>query len=142
MKRIVGFDIGQKRIGIALSDLLGLTAQGVETYHRKNLEADYQYLVQFIKENDVGSMVVGLPKNMNNSLGFKAEEIQNFIAGLTQRVDIPVFWVDERLTTVSAERMLVDADISRKKRKNVVDKIAAVLILQLHLDKTRQERKI
>ena len=121
MKRIVGFDIGQKRIGIALSDLLGLTAQGVETYHRKNLEADYQYLV----------------KNMNNSLGFKAEEIQNFIAGLTQRVDIPVFWVDERLTTVSAERMLVDADISRKKRKNVVDKIAAVLILQLHLDKTR-----
>jgi len=137
MKRIVGFDIGQKRIGIALSDLLGLTAQGVETYHRKNLEADYQYLVQFIKENDVGSMVVGLPKNMNNSLGFKAEEIQNFIAGLTQRVDIPVFWVDERLTTVSAERMLVDADISRKKRKNVVDKIAAVLILQLHLDKTR-----
>ncbi len=137
MKRIVGLDIGQKRIGIALSDLLGLTAQGVETYHRKNLEADYQYLVQFIKENDVGSMVVGLPKNMNNSLGFKAEEIQNFIAGLTQRVDIPVFWVDERLTTVSAERMLVDADISRKKRKNVVDKIAAVLILQLHLDKTR-----
>lgn len=137
MKRIVGFDIGQKRIGIALSDLLGLTAQGVETYHRKNLEADYQYLVQFIKENDVGSMVVGLPKNMNNSLGFKAEEIQNFIAGLTQRVDIPVFWVDERLTTISAERMLVDADISRKKRKNVVDKIAAVLILQLHLDKTR-----
>ena len=137
MKRIVGFDIGQKRIGIALSDLLGLTAQGVETYHRKNLEADYQYLVQFIKENDVGSMVVGLPKNMNNSLGFKAEEIQNFIAGLTQRVDIPVFWVDERLTKVSAERMLVDADISRKKRKNVVDKIAAVLILQLHLDKTR-----
>ena len=137
MKRIVGLDIGQKRIGIALSDLLGLTAQGVETYHRKNLEADYQYLVQFIKENDVGSMVVGLPKNMNNSLGFKAEEIQNFIAGLTQRVDIPVFWVDERLTTVSAERMLVDADVSRKKRKNVVDKIAAVLILQLHLDKTR-----
>ena len=137
MKRIVGFDIGQKRIGIALSDLLGLTAQGVETYHRKNLEADYQYLVQFIKENDVGSMVVGLPKNMNNSLGFKAEEIQTFIAGLTQKVDIPVFWVDERLTTVSAERMLVDADISRKKRKNVVDKIAAVLILQLHLDKTR-----
>ena len=137
MKRIVGFDIGQKRIGIALSDLLGLTAQGVKTYHRINLEADYQYLVQFIKENDVGSMVVGLPKNMNNSLGFKAEEIQNFIAGLTQRVDIPVFWVDERLTTVSAERMLVDADISRKKRKNVVDKIAAVLILQLHLDKTR-----
>ena len=137
MKRIVGFDIGQKRIGIALSDLLGLTAQGVKTYHRKNLEADYQYLVQFIKENDVGSMVVGLPKNMNNSLGFKAEEIQNFIAGLTQRVDMPVFWVDERLTTVSAERMLVDADISRKKRKNVVDKIAAVLILQLNLDKTR-----
>lgn len=137
MKRIVGLDIGQKRIGIALSDLLGLTAQGVETYHRKNLEADYQYLVQFIKENDVGSMVVGLPKNMNNSLGFKAEEIQNFITGLTQKVDIPVFWVDERLTTVSAERMLVDADVSRKKRKNVVDKIAAVLILQLHLDKTR-----
>ena len=137
MKRIVGLDVGQKRIGIALSDLLGLTAQGVETYHRKNLEADYQYLVQFIKENNVGSMVVGLPKNMNNSLGFKAEEIQTFIAGLTQKVDIPVFWVDERLTTVSAERMLVDADISRKKRKNVVDKIAAVLILQLHLDKTR-----
>ena len=137
MKRIVGLDVGQKRIGIALSDLLGLTAQGVETYHRKNLEADYQYLVQFIEENNVGSMVIGLPKNMNNSLGFKAEEIQTFIAGLTQKVDIPVFWVDERLTTVSAERMLVDADISRKKRKNVVDKIAAVLILQLHLDKTR-----
>lgn len=138
MKRLMGLDVGEKRIGIALSDLLGITAQGLETYHRTDdLISDYNYIVDLIKAHNVGELVVGLPKNMNNSLGFKAEEIRQFMDGLKAQYTIPIHWVDERLTTMSAEKMLIEADVSRKKRKGVVDKIAAVLILQLYLDMTR-----
>lgn len=138
MKRLMGLDIGEKRIGIALSDLLGLTAQGLETFHRTgDIVLDYQYLTELIDKHDVNELVIGLPKNMNNSLGFKAEEIKQFVEGFKDRHNLPIHWVDERLTTMSAEKMLIEADVSRKKRKNVVDKIAAVLILQLYLDMNR-----
>ena len=135
--RLICFDVGERRIGIAVSDMLGITAQPVETYHRTgNLEKDYEYLVSIIKEQEAVKLVVGLPKNMNNSLGFKAEEIQNFIEEFKSYLpeQFPIDWIDERLTTVQAENVLLEATVSRKKRKKFVDKIAAVFMLQTYMD--------
>ena len=135
--RLICFDVGEHRIGIAVSDMLGITAQPVETYHRTgNLEKDYEYLVSIIKEQEAVKLVVGLPKNMNNSLGFKAEEIQNFIEEFKSYLpeQFPIDWIDERLTTVQAENVLLEANVSRKKRKKFVDKIAAVFMLQTYMD--------
>ena len=135
--RLMCFDVGERRIGIAVSDMLGITAQPVETYHRTgNLEKDYEYLVSIIKEQEAVKLVVGLPKNMNNSLGFKAEEIQNFIEEFKSYLpeQFPIEWIDERLTTVQAENVLLEANVSRKKRKKFVDKIAAVFMLQTYMD--------
>lgn len=135
--RLICFDVGERRIGIAVSDMLGITAQPVETYHRTgNLEKDYEYLASIIKEQEAVKLVVGLPKNMNNSLGFKAEEIQNFIEEFKAYLpdQFPVDWIDERLTTVQAENVLLEANVSRKKRKKFVDKIAAVFMLQTYMD--------
>lgn len=135
--RILCFDVGEKRIGIAMSDPLGITAQSLETYTRcGDIEKDYQYLANIIKKNDVEKLIVGLPKNMNNTLGFKAEEIQQFIENFKPYISntLMIEWVDERLTTVQAENVLLEANVSRKKRKKVVDKIAAVFILQTYLD--------
>ena len=133
--RIMALDVGTKRIGVALSDPLKITAQGLETFQRTTLEKDIAGLWQLIADHEVSQLVVGLPKNMNGSLGFKAEEVQQFIADLTAERPIEVIWVDERLTTVSAERALLEADVSRAKRKKVVDKMAAVIILQSYLDR-------
>lgn len=135
--RLICFDVGERRIGIAVSDMLGITAQPVETYHRTgNLEKDYEYLASIIKEQEAVKLVVGLPKNMNNSLGFKAEEIQNFIEEFKSYLpeQFPIDWIDERLTTVQAENVLLEANVSRKKRKKFVDKIAAVFMLQTYMD--------
>lgn len=135
--RLICFDVGERRIGIAASDLLGITAQPVETYHRTGkLEKDYDYLAKVIKEQEAIKLVVGLPKNMNNSLGFKAEEIQTFIEGFKSYLPdaFPIDWIDERLTTVQAENVLLEANVSRKKRKKFVDKIAAVFMLQTYMD--------
>ena len=133
--RIMALDVGTKRIGVALSDPLKITAQGLETFQRTTLEKDIAGLWQLIDDHEVSQLVVVLPKNMNGSLGFKAEEVQQFIADLTAERPIEVIWVDERLTTVSAERALLEADVSRAKRKKVVDKMAAVIILQSYLDR-------
>ena len=133
--RIMALDVGTKRIGVALSDPLKITAQGLETFQLTTLEKDIAGLWQLIDDHEVSQLVVGLPKNMNGSLGFKAEEVQQFIADLTAERPIEVIWVDERLTTVSAERALLEADVSRAKRKKVVDKMAAVIILQSYLDR-------
>ena len=134
--RIMALDVGERRIGVALSDTLGITAQPLMTYNRAkdNRKEDIAGLWELIKKHEVEKLVVGLPKNMNNTLGFKAEEVQNFIKALVEVEEIPVEWVDERLTTVSAERALLEADVSRKKRKAVIDKMAAVLILQTYLE--------
>ncbi len=134
--RIMALDVGERRIGVALSDALGITAQPLMTYNRAkdNRKEDIAGLWELIKKHEVEKLVVGLPKNMNNTLGFKAEEVQNFIKALVEVEEIPVEWVDERLTTVSAERALLEADVSRKKRKSVIDKMAAVLILQTYLE--------
>jgi putative Holliday junction resolvase len=135
--RIVCLDVGERRIGVSQSDLLGLTAQPVETFARTGkTEKDYEYLAELLNQHEARLLVVGLPKNMNNSIGFKAEEIQAFVEGLKGYLpsDFPIEWVDERLTTVSAENVLLEANVSRKKRKNVIDKLAAVFILQTYLD--------
>jgi len=133
--RVMALDVGTKRIGIALSDPLKITAQGLETFNRTTLEEDIRGLWALIHEHEVSQLVVGLPKNMDGSIGFKAEEIKEFIAELTAVEPIEVIWIDERLTTVSAERALLEADVSRAKRKKVIDKMAATIILQSYLDR-------
>lgn len=133
--RIMALDVGSKRIGVALSDPLKITAQGLQTFQRTTLEEDVKGLWQLIDEHEVSQLVVGLPKNMDGSIGFKAEEVQQFVHDLTAERSIEVIWIDERLTTVSAERVLLEADVSRAKRKKVIDKMAAVVILQSYLDR-------
>ena len=133
--RIMALDVGSKRIGVALSDPLKITAQGLQTFQRTTLEEDIKGLWKLMDEHEVSQLVVGLPKNMDGSVGFKAEEVQQFVADLTAERKIEVIRIDERLTTVSAERTLLEADVSRAKRKKVIDKMAAVIILQSYLDR-------
>ncbi len=133
--RIMALDVGEKRIGVALSDPLKITAQGLKTYVRTTLTEDVAHLAHLITEYDVSELVVGLPKNMDGSIGFKAEEVQQFTEALLDKIAIDVVYVDERLTTVSAERALLEADVSRKKRRKVIDKMAAVIILQSYLER-------
>ncbi|SDI85970.1 Holliday junction resolvase RuvX [Natribacillus halophilus] len=132
--KILGLDVGDKRIGVAISDALGLTAQGLETVMVKGQEATVAMILQIVHDQDVEKIVVGLPKNMNGTLGPRAEITQTFAAALEEGTDVPVQFWDERLTTKAAERTLISGDVSRKKRKQVVDKLAAVLILQGYLD--------
>lgn len=133
-KRAMGIDYGDVRIGIAVSDLMGWTAQGVETIHRKNEEADIGRIGELIREYDVDTIVLGFPKNMNNTIGPRGELSMQFAEILKEKFGLPVVLWDERLSTMAAERMLVSADVSRKKRKQVVDKMAAAIILQNYLD--------
>jgi putative holliday junction resolvase len=137
--RVMGLDYGTKTVGVAISDALGLTAQGIETinYVQHKQHEIYERLEALIKEYEVTKLVVGLPKHMNNSIGERGEASQSFARGLKKRFNLPVELEDERLTTVAAERMLVSADVSRKKRRTVIDKMAATLILQNYLDRTR-----
>ncbi|WP_047151254.1 Holliday junction resolvase RuvX [Aneurinibacillus tyrosinisolvens] len=132
--RSMGLDVGDKTIGVAVSDELGWTAQGVETIRREGKKKDYARLEELIKQYDVGEIIVGLPKNMNGTIGPRAELCQVFAEYVHNRSHLPVKMWDERLTTMAAERMLISADVSRKKRKQVIDKMAAVMILQNYLD--------
>lgn len=132
--RILGLDIGTKTIGIAVSDELSLTAQGLFTLKRKGLQSDIRALETLIEERGIERIVIGLPKNMNNTLGTSANMVLSFIEELAKSVDLPVVTWDERLSTVAAEKALLEADMSRKKRKRVIDTVAAQLILQGYLD--------
>ena len=123
--RYLGLDIGTRTIGVAISDALGLTAQGITTIQRKSLEADLQAIEQLIVDYEIGGIVAGLPKNMNGTLGPMAEKVEDFMAILKDRCQLPIYFQDERLSTVSATKVLLEGDVSRKKRKKVVDKIAA-----------------
>ena len=128
-KRIMGLDYGSKTIGVAVSDLLGFTAQGIETININGIK-------ELVQEHNVGTIVVGLPKNMDNSVGFRGEATLYFVEVLKKKIkNVEIILQDERLTTMGAERVLLEANVSRKKRKNVIDKMAAVLILQTYLDK-------
>ena len=136
--RIMGLDVGSKTVGVAISDPLGFTAQGLEIIriNEELGEFGFDRLGQLIKEYKVDKFVVGLPKNMNNTSGPRVEASQAYGDKIKELFGIPVDYQDERLTTVQAERMLVEqADISRGKRKKVIDKLAAQLILQNYLDR-------
>lgn len=139
-KRIMGLDYGSKNIGVAISDLLGLTAQGIETLKVNETIKDFKMkrLKELVKEYEVGTIVVGLPKNMDNSVGFRGEATLEYVEILKNKIkNVDIILQDERLSTMGANRVLLEADISRKKRKQVVDKMAAVLILQTYLDKLK-----
>lgn len=136
--RILGLDFGQKTIGVAISDPFGWTAQGVEIIRRDKEESvnkSIERIGQIIKEYSVKKIILGYPKNMNNTVGERGEKTEAFKKKLEKTFNnIEVILWDERLSTVGAERSLLEADLSRKKRKNVIDKMAAVFILQGYLD--------
>ena len=127
--------MGSRTIGIACSDALLMTAQGIETIRRTSLEKDFNRLQELITEYEVHELVVGMPKNMNGTKGERAEKTEEFVEKMKEVIDLPVTYWDERLSTVMAERQLIAADVSRKKRKSVIDKMAAVVILQGYLDR-------
>ena len=133
--RIMALDVGSRTIGIACSDALLMTAQGIETIRRTSLENDFNRLRELISEYEVHELVVGMPKNMNGTKGERAEKTEEFVEKMKTVIDLPVTFWDERLSTVMAERQLIAADVSRKKRKSVIDKMAAVVILQGYLDR-------
>jgi len=135
--KVMGLDYGTKTVGIAISDALGMIAQGIETIHYEQHERHklYNRIGELANAHGVSRFIVGLPKHMNGTIGERGEACQYFAKQLSERFAKPVEMYDERLTTVEAERLLIEADVSRKKRKSVIDKTAAVLILQGYLDR-------
>lgn len=134
--RILGLDVGSKTIGVAVSDALKLTAQGLTTiiWDEHDMSSADDELLSIIKEHEICEIVIGLPKHMNGSLGERGEISQIYARRLEREFSLPVHLLDERLTTVEAERILLEGDVSRKKRKEVIDKMAAVIILQNYLE--------
>ena len=135
--RILGLDLGTRRIGMAVSDEMGWIAHGLPTMERRNLRQDFSRFRSIISEYDIQKLVVGLPRNMNGSLGPQADLVLEFIRTLKNKLRLDVIPWDERLTTEAAERALLEADMSRSKRRKKVDQVAAVLILQGYLDSRR-----
>lgn len=132
--RILGLDIGDRTIGVAVSDPLGFTAQGVTTIRRKSEEKDLEELKKICDEYKVETIVSGLPKNMNGTLGPQSEKVLAFCKLIEENIKLPIKMWDERLTTVAAHRVMLEGDLSRSKRKKIVDKMAAMYILQGYLD--------
>ncbi|MBP1947626.1 Holliday junction resolvase RuvX [Virgibacillus litoralis] len=134
--KIIGLDVGSKTIGIAVSDAFGWTAQGLTTikWDEQELHSADEQLEKIIKEHEIEKAVIGLPKNMNNTIGERGKASQRYAKHVEDTHSIPAILWDERLTTIAAERVLLQADVSRKKRKKVIDKMAAVMILQGYLD--------
>ena len=135
--RTLGLDVGTKTIGVAASDALGLTAQTVTTVRRTQLKADLAALAALVREYEAERFVVGLPLNMDGSEGPRAEATRRFVTALTEALGLPVELWDERLSTVAAQRTLLEADLSRAKRREVIDQMAAQFILQGWLDARR-----
>ena len=133
MERVLGLDVGERRIGVAVSDPLGLTAQGVRTIESRGVERDLAAIAQIAGQYGAKRLIVRLPKNMDGSVGFQAERVMRF-ADKLERLGYQISYQDERLTSASATRTLLEADVSRKKRKEVIDKLAATYILQGFLD--------
>ena len=135
IERMVALDVGDRRIGVAVSDPLWITAQGVETYWRtESTKKDVAYIVALLRRYEPCRLLLGLPMNMNGTIGEQGEKVQRFADAIKKEWDGELLFFDERLTTMAARRVLVDADISRGKQKKVIDKLAAVLILQGYMD--------
>lgn len=142
--RLMGLDYGSKTVGVAVSDPLGLTAQGVETIWRKQenkLRQTMARIEDLISEYQVERIVLGYPKNMNNTIGERAEKSLEFKEKLENRTGLPVVMWDERLTTAEAERTLMETGVRRENRKQFLDQMAAVLILQGYLDRMSMMNK-
>ena len=139
-QRVLGMDVGTRRIGLAVSDPLGITAQGIETLERRNKRTDFGILERVIKRYEVGEIVVGNPISMSGNKGIQSEKMAVFAEELRRRFTIPVHLWDERLTTAEAQRILDQTDMSTRRRGEVIDQMAAVLILQSFLEARSQER--
>jgi putative holliday junction resolvase len=137
IRRVLGLDVGSKRIGIAVSDPLGITAQGLETLQRQNKRRDFEKLVQVVRDYEVAEIVVGFPLRMSGVEGIQAEKMHRFADELRERVGLPVHLWDERLTSAEANRLLRETDMSILRRRQVVDQMAAVLILQSWMERQR-----
>lgn len=141
--RKIALDVGDKTIGVALSDELGITGQGLTTIERVGIRKDCGKVMDLIREYDCDTVVIGLPLNLNGTDSVQTEKVREFRTMLENKMrstgmqKVNVVWQDERFTTVMAERVLIDADVSRKKRKDVIDKQAAVIIMQSYLDSKR-----
>ncbi len=140
MARILAIDFGERRIGLAISDPLGITAQGLPTIDTKKTKDIFSYIQNVIKEKKVMKVVVGMPRNMNGSIGFKGEEVKKFIGKLTQRTGVEVIDWDERLTSVQSLRSMREMG-TKQKKKETVDRISATLILQSYLDSLSKKDK-
>jgi putative Holliday junction resolvase len=137
-RRILGLDMGAKRIGLAVSDPLGITAQGLEVWVRRDRQRDLDHLLQVGRDYAVQQIVVGLPRHMDGRLGEAVPDIKEFAEALGEALGSEIIFWDERLTTAAAERVLIQADVSRRRRRQVVDQLAAVLTLQSYLDRRHQ----
>ena len=132
-QRILAIDHGSKRIGFALSDELGWTAQPLETFHRRNPEADIRHIQDLVREHEVGRVLVGMPLQLDGGMGPAAKVVEAFVQALEPALSVPVVIWDERMTTCAAEDLLIAADVGRRKRKGIVDRIAAAILLQSYL---------
>jgi len=136
----MGLDYGDVRIGISISDLMGIIANSYETYTRLELEKDIKHIVDLIKLKEVDTVVIGLPINMNGTSGIRVDKTKEFAQKLSQYTDAKIVFLDERLTSVSAEKILINADVRRENRKLYIDQVSASIILQDYLD--RMSKKI
>lgn len=135
MNRVMALDFGDARIGIAMSDIMQIIANAYETYKRVNEDKDLEYIASLVKPNLINEIVFGLPVNMDGTEGDRAVKTREFASKLSSLIpDVKIAFQDERLTTVTGERMLIEAGVRREKRKGVIDKIAATIILQQYLD--------
>ena len=132
--RVMALDYGEVRIGIAMSDVTRFLASGYENYTRVGLQKDCEHIAEIIKNNNVRLLVIGLPINMNGTKGERVDKTYQFANELSKYVDVKIDYLDERITSISAEKILISADLSRKKRKDVLDKLSATIILQDYLD--------
>lgn len=138
MDRLMGLDVGDKTIGVAVSDLLMITAQGVTTIKRQNIKADIVELKKIVNEYGVTRIVVGLPKMMNGTIGIQGEKVIAFTERIKEKIKLPLDFEDERLTTALSEKILISADVKRNKRKQFIDKIAAVEILTTYMERMKR----
>ena len=139
MARIMGIDVGDKTIGVAISDTMFITAQPYETIKRSKAKFDIDRIEEIVNQNDISIIVVGLPKNMNNTIGPQSMKVISFVDLIKKRLNTEIVYEDERLTTVQSESVLIDMNVRRENRKKHIDKIAASLILQSYLDRRNNE---
>ena len=138
--RILGLDLGSKTIGVAVSDPLAITAQVLTSIHRTTLAKDLEAIVGLVEENQIQELVIGLPINMDGSRGGAVDQVETFIGQLSARLAVRIIPWDERLSTVAAEKILLEADLSRAKRRKVIDRLSAAIILQGYLDSRPRNR--